>query len=367
MRVPHLVLTLLIVVSISTPNSAESESQEFLLEENGDAPGKLWGPGDIGEQWQIISPINSTIIGSFSLNDSVDVFALEVASSNWTMVEFWVSNNDSVRISVQRLNQSTWSIVEFADGDEGELGLNQGLHAIRLERMGNFEEEVAYRFTLKNTGYFDGEEGFVNLAWMFTPFYVVAGILLILPLIIVLWWNRGEILSPGKKDEEIIEGEKHILNSLRERFSIGDKSMKVEEINSALSVLGEGSWDSASDELGVPEIRHFTEHIDICAWRFERSINSLLIGIRTENSSWEMTAMRIFSPLGETTKINRVVPEMMFQDDEVFLGDLEAGSTTFIQIETLGNPPVVNIHISGLVDGKPMAAVPANSIEMEED
>ena len=80
-----------------------------------------------------------------------------------------------------------------------------------------------------------------------------------------------------------------------------------------------------------------------------------------------MAAIRIFSPLGEVAAIQRVVPEMIFQDDEVFLGDLEGGSTTLVQIETLGNPPAFNIQVSGLVDGKPIAAVPVNSIEMGEE
>ena len=80
-----------------------------------------------------------------------------------------------------------------------------------------------------------------------------------------------------------------------------------------------------------------------------------------------MAAIRIFSPLGEVASIQSVVPEMIFQDDEVFLGDLGEGSTTFVQIETRGNPPAFNMQISGLVDGKPIAAVPTNSIEMGEE
>ena len=58
---------------------------------------------------------------------------------------------------------------------------------------------------------------------------------------------------------------------------------------------------------------------------------------------------------------------MFFHVVEVFLGDLEGGSTTLVQIETLGNPPAFNIQVSGLVDGKPIAAVPINSIEMGEE
>ena len=47
-----------------------------------------------------------------------------------------------------------------------------------------------------------------------------------------------------------------------------------------------------------------------------------------------MAAIRIFSPLGEIATIQKVVPEMIFKDDEVFLGDLDEGTTTFVQIAT---------------------------------
>ena len=362
----RVVISTSIVALIFTFSCTGETQQNSILEELGDAPSKLWDSNEIGGQWQIISPNNSTTLGSFSSNDSVDVFALEISSTNWTMVGFWVSDNETVRISIQRLNQSTWTIVEFADGEQGELGLDPGMHAIRLERNGDFEGEIAYRFTLENRGSFVDEGEFVNLAWMFTPFYVVAGLFLIFPLIIVLWWNRGDLL-PSKREAELAKNEKHVLDALRNRFSIKDLTKGREEVSAALSILGKGSWNSISEDLGAPEIRHFTENIDICVWRFVDSSNSLLVGVRTEAIGWKMAAIRIFSPLGEVAAIQRVVPEMIFQDDEVFLGDLEGGSTTLVQIETLGNPPAFNIQVSGLVDGKPIAAVPVNTIEMGEE
>ena len=237
MHVSGRVIYALIVASIFTFSCVGEGQQDSIFEELGDAPSKLWDSNEIGEQWQIISPNNSTIMGVFELNDSVDVFALEISSTNWTMVGFWVSNNDTVRISVQRLNQSTWSIVEFADGDEGELGLDPGMHAIRLERNGDFEEEISYRFTLENRGSFDDEEEFVNLAWMFTPFYLFAGLFLLFPLVIVLWWNRGDLL-PSKREGELVENERLVLDSLRDRFSIKDLAKDREEVSKALSTLG---------------------------------------------------------------------------------------------------------------------------------
>jgi len=362
-----MLVSLMAIASLFAFSGSSSETSLSIVEENGDAPDTMWGYEDLGDKWQKISPDNITIIGSFQLNDSVDVYALEISSKNWTMVGFWLSDNDSVSISVQRLNQSTWSIVEFANGKDGELGLSPGLHAIRIERIGNYEDELSYRFTLENRGSFDENGEFVNLAWMFAPFYIFAGIFLILPLVIVLWWNRGNLLQFTEKEKAITDNEKHVLDILRERFSKEKGRVGVEEVDAALSLLGNSSWDSVSDELGSPETRYYTGNIDICSWRLRESGNCFLIGIRIGNSGWSMAAIRIFSPLGEVTTISEVVPEMMFQDDEVFLGDLEPGSTTFVQIQTEGSPPNVNMHISGLVDGEPIAAVPTKPIGFGEE
>ena len=110
---------------------------------------------------------------------------------------------------------------------------------------------------------------------------------------------RRNLLLSSKREGELAKNEKHILDTLRNRFSIKDLSRGREEVSAALSILGKGSWNSISEELGAPEIRHFTENIDICVWRFVDSSNSLLVGVRTEAIGWKMAAIRIFSPLGE--------------------------------------------------------------------
>ena len=78
----RVVISTSIVALIFTFSCTGETQQNSILEELGDAPSKLWDSNEIGEQWQIISPNNSTTLGSFSSNDSVDVFALEISSMN---------------------------------------------------------------------------------------------------------------------------------------------------------------------------------------------------------------------------------------------------------------------------------------------
>ncbi len=362
----NLAISLAIFAMISLTKGVFAES-EFLIEEDLDSPDTIWGSEGVGDNWIIVPENNSTILGTFELNDSVDLYAIEISSSNWTTIRFSVSGNDSVSISIQRLNQSTWSIEEYANENMGEITLDQGFHAIRLERLGSYEEEVDYRFIIRNMGNFDESGEYVNLAWMFAPFYVFAGLFLILPMLVVIWWNRENILTSSFGSSELDESELQVLSLLRQRFSADRSSLDIEEINEALSTLGGDSWNAISEEFGKPEIRHFTDNVDISLWRVKRGSGSFLIGIKTDRSKWEMAAIRINTPLGEPIKIDSVVPEMMFQDDEIYLGNLEEGTTTFVRLEVFGKAPEAAIHISGILEGAPIAAVPAKTIAMEEE
>ena len=116
----NLAISLAIFAMISLTKGVFAES-EFLIEEDLDSPETIWGPEGVGDNWIIVPENNSTILGTFELNDSVDLYAIEISSSNWTTIRFSVSGNDSVSISIQRLNQGTWSIEEYANEDIGEI------------------------------------------------------------------------------------------------------------------------------------------------------------------------------------------------------------------------------------------------------
>ena len=63
-----------------------------------------------------------------------------------------------------------------------------------------------------------------------------------------------------------------------------------------------------------------------------------------------MAAIRINTPLGEPIKIDSVIPEMMFQDDEIYLGNLEE-KHYLCSVRSFGKAPEAEIHISGIVEG----------------
>ncbi|MBI87673.1 MAG: hypothetical protein CMB67_01410 [Euryarchaeota archaeon] len=359
---------LLFVIIVAPLSNAYSSSQE-LVQETGDAQGKLWGSDENNEEWQRISMGNITLVGKLSSNDSVDVFAIEITSEDGAIVGFAIETGENMSVIIQRLNQTDWGIEDFSNISIGEIGLPQGLHAIRVERLGVFEEEIEYAIILENVGLLSDLDGeFVNLDWMFTPFYIFAGIFLILPLLIVLWWNRDQKWFQMGKGESFSEHERQTLFALRERFAGESGKLVSEEVlETSLSLLGDGTWDSVIDQFGPAEIRYLTGHLDVSVWRFSAKGDSLLVGIKTGDCDWKMGAIRIYSPKGKAVSIGGVDPDLMFENDEVFIGDISRNTTKFLRIAIVGNVGRVSMHVSGLVDGVPVAAVPTNSIDDSEE
>ena len=344
-----LLITTALVILTPSFQSEEVEIDIVDLEEIRDSPNYLWGSGGAGDEWNRISDSNGTYRGSFGLNDSIDIIAINVSSENWTIVGFSIKPEGNVTVSIQRLDQTTWAIVEFANESEGEIELDNGLHAIRIERLGGYGEELEYRFTIINQGLVDVEGRFVNLAWKFTPFYIFAGVFLISPLILVLWWNRHNVFRDSKKVGTIDEHEKITLMKLKKRFNTESNSSDgLDKIRSSLKVLSEESWESVIREFGDPEVRHLTHGLEVCAWRFEGVSRSILVGVKNQTEELKMAAVRFFSPLGEDIAIESVEPRMMFQGDEVFIGDLKK-------------------HISGMIGRNPVATTLGKSITYESE
>ena len=76
--------------------------------------------------------------------------------------------------------------------------------------------------------------------------------------------------------------------------------------------------------------------------------------------------MRFEAPEGEAWSVSKTDPKMLTRDDEIFLDTINDNSRVFIRIDLQGNADALNINLSGMVDGEPMAAKPANTIYRSE-
>ena len=110
-------------------------------------------------------------------------------------------------------------------------------------------------------------------------------------------------------------------------------------------------------------MRHMTRQVEICVWRIASREASLLLGVRVEDEPWELAAMRVHAPEGAKVGISSVSPSRLFQDDEIFLDTLSAGSKVFLSLTLQGNPTSLGFQLSGLVDGEPLAATPNRALD----
>ena len=151
----------------------------------------------------------------------------------------WIFDKAEWKCDSQHTEIDHYLPVEFANESE-EIELDKGLHAIRIERLGDMARSL-YRFTIINQGLVDVEGRFVNLAWRLTPFYILASFLN-LTTNIVLWWNRHNVFGDSKKVGTIDEQEKITLMKLKKRFNIESNSSDgLDKIRSSLKVLSKES------------------------------------------------------------------------------------------------------------------------------
>ncbi|MDP6702924.1 MAG: hypothetical protein QF760_00135 [Candidatus Thalassarchaeaceae archaeon] len=378
MRAVCFAIAMVVTMLFSQVSFSEQLSSGFhKVNEIGDAPDSLWGQTELDYTYQVIF-VGFEINGNFSDNDSVDVFALKVSSENGARVG--IMTNSTASFQILLLNQTNWVIegsksaklTSFDDEEYfyGEMNLSAGHHAVRIERIGSGDESIDYSFKLVDLGpVVPNEDSLEDLSRLFSDFYLFAGFVMLLPLLIVLWWNRGEGFGRRSGVLKIEDHEKRRLRRLRERLgevaSTNERDKAV--IESALRQLSDSAWEAVVSDWGQPQIRHLTQQIEICAWRIPGVGGTLLVGIRIGSESWELAAIRIHSPEGSEARIGGVSPEHLFHGDEIFLDKLTPQSNTFLRVSIIGEPSVIGFNLSGVVGGVPVAAVPMSSIRWEEE
>ena len=331
----------------------------------GDAPDLLWLESGPSEFWGLISPSNTPYSGSLGIEDRIDIHPFEITDSNGSRVMIRSDIESPVTYQIQTLSQDSWQILNYTNGTV--ISVPPGIHAIRVEGLSPIVGDVEYEFYMVYLGEDIPDEGeYRDLSHLFTNFYVLIGGLMLLPLAVVLWWNRSLFLE--KKNTRTgfeIHGIKK-LELLRERLSLEGENLEegTEDIVKALSMLGDSSWDEALYDLGKPSLRHMTEQIEICSWVIPES-SFLILGIRTFQEKWELTALSVSSPEGSTASITKVSPNHMFEHNEVFLDTLSPETKRFLSLEISGSPSLLELEVSGLVDGEPLAAVPREALSFD--
>jgi len=76
----------------------------------------------------------------------------------------------------------------------------------------------------------------------------------------------------------------------------------------------------------------------------------------------ELSALSVSSPEGSIVSLRKLVPDHMFDNMEVFLDSMEPGTKRFLRLEIGGSPSLIELEVSGLIAGEPVAAVPREAL-----
>ena len=331
----------------------------------GDAPDYLWGGGSPPIYHDPIIPGPSILSGTLGPGDNVDVHVVKIEDENGSRVYIRDEGASPVNFQIQSLNQENWDILNSTNGSI--ISMPMGTHAVRVERLASSEAEIEYRFTLIYAGEdIPDDAELSDLSYLFTDLYLFLGALMVVPLAIVIWWERKRLFSDSKSSGVIEAHERRRLRRLRERLSKGTSESEINEqaVESALHQLGDSPWAGIVSEWGEPMIRHMTEQIEVNAWGVDRG-SSLILGIRVGAEDWKLAAIRFHSPEGAVARISEVSPKHLFRGDEVFLDTLESESKTFVRVTIVGSPSVLSFQLSGLVSGEPIAAAPRIAMDWQ--
>ncbi|MEE2812369.1 MAG: hypothetical protein VX627_05020 [Candidatus Thermoplasmatota archaeon] len=309
--------------------------------------------------------------GMLTDEDSVDIYPIYIEGEFWESYRI-IANimGEGIELQLQSWNNSGEFLapLDVANGvDTVGLNVSTGYHLVRISHLDQ-PEERAYTLTLEVVNITSEDDIPINPdelqdMWRkFLPFYIGIGILLLSPLFWVLWITRG-----SRIENEIQSHERGRLRRLRARITalLSESSVDEKAVEDALGMLAAVQWRATEAEMGNATLTHHTGSVTLKAWRMDGS--NLLIGIHIEESAWELAALRFEAVGGPQWRISEVTPSSLYDGDEIFLDTLSVGKTTFIRLTLEGKAEGLNLHLSGLVDGKPLAAVPAHALLLNDE
>ncbi|MDP7328228.1 MAG: hypothetical protein QF612_00095 [Candidatus Thalassarchaeaceae archaeon] len=307
--------------------------------------------------------------GNLSGQDTVDVYPIFIQGDSWEVHRLiaTIEGDDSL-VQIQSWDNSGEFLtpLDVADGS-GTVGLNMtpGYHLVKVSRSNSAIGTNAYHLdllTINVTSGDAGPEGEIVDQWReFIPFYIGIGLVMLAPMGYVLWSLRGTKLA-----DEVQAHERGRLKRLRERLArLIESDGSEHEISSALEMLEAVQWKATVAEMGEATLTHHTDSVTLKAWRM--GPGSLLVGIHVEQAPWNLAALRFEAAGGPSWKITKVSPNSLYDGDEIFLDTLEVGSTRFLGLQLEGSANGLDLHLSGLVEGKPLAAIPARALLMEDE
>ena len=281
-----------------------------------------------------------------------------------------------LQVSIWNMDQETWDIIDQKSAtysmDKIRVSLDVGLgtHFIHIQHLNGSDaidensESMEWRVRITTAVLDEGEEPWFPASDAVKDaadvFYWLIGFILILPFII-FYIN----VNKSKRFAEEFARKKNRLQWLSEKLD--DGSYSPTDLTKALRSVSTLEWEEALEVWGEPEVRHYTTGIDLAVWTLDRRVADssawpILIGLRPQESEWSIAALKFEANEGNDWVVSKVEPKLLSRGNEIFLDTINSNSRLFIRVDLSGNASAVDIYLSGMINGAPVAAKPANTI-----
>ncbi len=359
-----------------------SHHTHFDADWNSDAPGfKPLSSTSDNSSYPLITMDGSAKDGELTLHKDDYQDVLRVETTGWNesihLVDVVVEGDVyDLEVSILNMDQETWDVLDeitatySMDKIRVTLDVGLGTHFIKIQHKNGTsaldENATSLQWKIRVTTavldegdepWFPASDAVKEAA---NVFYWLIGLLLILPFII-FYVN----VNNNKKFAQEFARKKNRLQWLTERLDEGNFSPL--ELSKALKSVSSLEWEESLEVWGEPEIRHYTTGIDMAVWTLDNRLGEngswpILIGLRPQDCEWSVAALKFEANQGSDWNVKRVEPKLLTRANEIFLDTIYSNSRVFIRVDLAGNSNSVDIYLSGMVDGEPIAAKPANTI-----
>ena len=354
----------------------------FDAEWQGDAPGfKPLSAVSDNSSYPLIPMDGTPFEGEITLfmDDYQDVLRVETTGWNESvhLVDVIVEGDVyELQVLILNMDQNTWDVLDQVSAtysmDKIRITLDVGLgtHFVKIQHLNGSSaldenaESLDWKIRISTAVLEEGEEPWFPASDAVKDaadvFYWLIGLLLILPFII-FYIN----VNSNKKFAEEFARKKNRLQWLTEKLDEGEFSPT--DLSRALKSVSSLEWEEALEVWGEPEARHYTNGIDMAIWTLDERISDsgswpILIGLTPQDYEWSVAALKFEANEGTDWVVSSVEPRLLSRANEVFLDTIYTNARVFIRVDLSGNAKSLDVYLSGMVNGEPIAAKPANTI-----
>ena len=348
----------------------------------GDAPGfKPLSAMSNNSSYPLIPMDGTPFDGEITLfmDDYQDILRVETTGWNESVHLIDVTVEGDVyqlQVLILNMDQNTWDVLDQVSAtysmDKIRITLDVGLgtHFVKIQHQNGSSaldenaESLDWTIRINTAVLEEGEEPWFPASTAVKEaadvFYWLIGLLLILPFII-FYIN----VNNNKKFAEEFARKKNRLQWLSDKLDEGDFSPT--DLSRALKSVSSLEWEEALEVWGEPETRHYTNGIDMAVWTLDERISDsgswpILIGLTPQDYEWSVAALKFEANEGTDWTVSSVEPKLLSRANEVFLDTIYTNARVFIRVDLSGNAKSLDVYLSGMVNGEPIAAKPANTI-----